>query len=92
MIRNKEQIRKMHNRKEYVRRQVAEDGTVQSLTLPEIKELLAIPFTKEELRLEVKRRRERLRYLRIRANPYTLAQYRERKRNEYARRTLGFSW
>lgn len=92
MIRNREEIRKAHDRREYKRRLKADEGTVQTLTLPEIKQLLAVPFTKEELRAEVKRRRERLRYLKIRSNPFTLAKYRERKRQEYANRNGSFSW
>ena len=92
MIRNREEIRKAHDRREYKRRQKADEGTVQTLTLPEIKELLSVPFTKEELRAEVKRRRERLRYLKIHSNPFTLSKYRERKRQEYANRNGSFSW
>ncbi len=86
MILNKEEVRKKFDRREYNRRQKAEDGTVNKLTTPEIKELLSIPFTKEELRAEIKRRKERLRYLRIRSNPFLVSKYRARKREEYARR------
>lgn len=82
MILNKEQIRTRHDWNEYERRSSAPEGSIEKLTTLEIKELLKIPFTKEELRAERKRRVERLRYLRIMANPFTRAQYKDRKRME----------
>lgn len=81
MIKSKQQVRDRWHKTERNRRLTAETGTVQALTLPEIDSLLEIPYSREELRAERKRRLERLRYARIMANPATRAQYREHKRN-----------
>lgn len=82
MIKSREQIRKRHDWNEFERRQAAKPNEVQSLTTVEIKELLEVPFDKQELRAELKRRRERFRYARIVANPKTRSEYRARKRQE----------
>lgn len=81
MIKSKQQVRDSWYESERARRRLAEEGTVQSLTLPEIESLLEIPFDRDELRAERKRRLERLRYARLMANPSTRAAYREHKRN-----------
>jgi len=81
MIKSKQQVRDSWYESERARRRLAEEGSVQSLTLPEIESLLEIPFDKTELRAERKRRLERLRYARIMANPSTRSAYREHKRN-----------
>lgn len=73
---------------EYVRRQRASADEVQSLTTPKIVELLKIPFDKNELKAELKRRKDRLRYAKIIANPFTRAAYRARKRNERLARKM----
>lgn len=80
MIKSKQQVRDSWYESERARRRLAEEGTVQSLTLPEIESLLEIPFDRDELRAERKRRLERLRYARLMANPSTRAAYREHKR------------
>ena len=80
MIKSKQQVRDSWYESERARRRLAEEGTVQSLTLPEIESLLEIPFDRDELRAERKRRLERLRYARLMANPATRAAYREHKR------------
>jgi len=80
MIKSKQQVRDNWYESERARRRLAEEGTVQSLTLPEIESLLEIPFDRDELRAERKRRLERLRYARVMANPSTRAAYREQKR------------
>lgn len=87
MILNKSQIRNRYDWKERVRRSNSEETDVQSLKTPEIKTLLKRFFSKEELRAELKRRKERLRYMKIMANPKTRSEYRARKRAEYAART-----
>lgn len=92
MIKSKEQVTSRHNWSEYERRQAASPNQVQSLTTPEIKELLETPFDKDELRAELKRRRERLRYARIVANPKTRSEYRARKRREREVRNSGWYW
>lgn len=85
MIRNTQEITNRWYETERSRRAVAEEGTVQSLTIPEIKTILeAHRWTKEELRAELKRRRERLRYAKIMANPYRRSQLRARKRDAAA--------
>ena len=86
MILNKEQIRNRFDKAEAARRKESEEATVFSLKTPEIKERLKTFITKEELRAELKRRKERLRYLRIMSNPKSRAELRARKRSEYARR------
>ena len=88
MIQSREQIRIRHDWNEYERRQAASETEVQSLKTIEIKELLKIPFDKSELRAELKRRNERLRYAKIVANPRTRALYRERKREERQARKI----
>ena len=86
MILNKGQIRNRFDKSEQKRREAAEDNTVQSLKIAEIKDRIDSYIPLRELRLEIKRRKERLRYLKIRSNPKTLSQYRARKRAEYAKR------
>ncbi len=83
MIKSTEQIESRYRWAEYDRRQKASETQVQSLTTEEIREALKFPFSKEELRLEIKRRNERLRYAKIMANPKTRSEYRARKRMEY---------
>lgn len=82
MIQSREQIRERFDWNEYERRQAAKPNQAQSLTTVDIKSLLEIPFDKDELRAELKRRRERFRYARIVANPKTRSEYRARKRRE----------
>lgn len=86
MIKSISQIESRWRWSEYDRRNQATEDQVQSLTTEEIKEALQFPFSKHELRSELKRRNERLRYARIMANPKTRSEYRARKRAEYARR------
>lgn len=86
MILNKGQVRNRFDKSEQKRREVAEDNTVQSLKVAEIKERIESYIPLRELRLEIKRRKERLRYLKIRSNPKLLSKYRARKRAEYAKR------
>jgi hypothetical protein len=81
MIKNKQQVKDSWYESERARRRLAEEGSVQALTLPEIDALLEIPYDRSELRAERKRRLERLRYARLMANPATRAAYREHKRN-----------
>lgn len=85
MIKSLNQIKSRHRWEEFDRRQEAGPTQVQSLTTQAIVEALKVKFTKEEMRAELKRRRERLRYAKIMANPRTRAIYRARKREEYAR-------
>lgn len=82
MIKNTNQIKTRHRWNEFERRQEASSNEVQSLTTQAILEALKVKFTKEELRAEIKRRRERLRYLKIISNPYTRSLYRARKKAE----------
>lgn len=86
MILNKGQVRNRFDKSEQKRREVAEENSVQSLKIAEIKDRIESYIPLRELRLEIKRRKERLRYLKIRSNPKTLSQYRARKRAEYAKR------
>jgi hypothetical protein len=88
MIRNLEQIKTRWSWDEYEKRSQASENSVARLTLPQIEELLSIPFSKEELRLERKRRVERLRYLRIISNPRSRAEYRARKQRERQERKI----
>lgn len=85
MIKSLNQIKSRHRWEEFDRRQEAGPNQVQSLTTQAIVEALKVKFTKEEMRAELKRRRERLRYAKIMANPRTRAIYRARKREEYVR-------
>lgn len=85
MIKSLNQIKSRHRWEEFDRRQEAGPNQVQSLTTQAIVEALKVKFTKDEMRAELKRRRERLRYAKIMANPRTRAIYRARKREEYAR-------
>ncbi len=80
MIKSKQEIRDAWYESERKRRRTATEGTVQTLTLPEIDALLEVPFDREELRAERKRRLERLRYAMIMENPSTRAKYRQHKR------------
>lgn len=86
MILSKQEIIRKHTISENERIDSAKSGTVQSLTNSEIKARLGEYISRTDLRLELKRRRERLRYARIMANPKTRAEYRARKRAEYANR------
>jgi hypothetical protein len=87
MIKNTEQIKSRHRWSEFERRQEASEDQVQSLTTTKILEALSVPFDRAELRAELKRRRERLRYAKLMANPRTRSIYRERKRTERLNRT-----
>lgn len=82
MIKSSEQIRVRYDWNEFERRQEASSDQVQSLTTVQILEALKVPFDRSELKAELKRRKERLRYAKIMANPRTRAIYRERKRTE----------
>ena len=86
MILNKDQIRNRYDYTESLRRKSSEEDTVYSLKTPEIKERLKNYIPKDELRAELKRRKERLRYMKIMANPKSRSEYRARKRAEYARK------
>lgn len=88
MILNKEQIRNRYDYTESLRRKTADEDTVHSLKTPEIKERLKNYISKEDLKAELKRRKERLRYMKIMANPKSRAEYRARKRAEYARKNV----
>lgn len=81
MSNSKQQVRDRWYESERNRRKVAEEGTVQALTLPEISMLLETQYDRNELLAERKRRMERLRYASIMANPDTKSEYREHKRN-----------
>ena len=85
MIKSLDQIESRARWAEYDRRKNASETQVESLTTVEIRDALKRHFTKEELRAELKRRNERLRYAKIIANPRTRSLYRARKRAEYAR-------
>lgn len=83
MIRNTQEITNRWYETERARRAVAEEGTVQSLTIPEIKNILqAHRWSAEDLRAELKRRKERLRYSKIMANPFRRAQLRARRSSQ----------
>ena len=82
MIKNTDQIESRYRWSEFERRQEASEDQVQSLTTTRILEALSVPFDRAELKAELKRRKERLRYAKIMANPRTRAIYRERKRTE----------
>lgn len=92
MIKSLEQIESRTRWAEYDRRKNASETQVESLTTVEIREALKRYFTKEELRAELKRRNERLRYAKIMANPRTRSLYRARKRAEYARTVSNYVW
>lgn len=80
MIRTTQEITNRWYETERSRRAEAEEGTVQALTIPEIKNILrAHRWSAEELRAELKRRKERLRYAKIMANPYRRAQLKARR-------------
>lgn len=88
MIKNLEQIKTRWSWNEYEKRSQAPENSVARLTLPQIDELLSVKFSKEELRLEKKRRIERLRYLRIISNPRSRAEYKARKQRERQERKM----
>ena len=83
MIKSTSQIESRYRWAEYERRLQASETAVESLTTEEIKDALQFPFSKDELRAEIKRRNERLRYAKIMANPKRRSEYRARKRMEY---------
>jgi hypothetical protein len=64
---------------------MADSKSVAALKIVELKERMENYISLRDLRLEMKRRKERLRYLKIMANPKTRSEYRARKRAEYAR-------
>jgi len=65
---------------------MADSKSVAALKIVELKERMENYISLRDLRLEMKRRKERLRYLKIMANPKTRSEYRARKRAEYARK------
>jgi len=86
MILSRTQIRTRYDHMESRRRKMADSKSVAALKIVELKERMENYISLRDLRLEMKRRKERLRYLKIMANPKTRSEYRARKRAEYARK------
>lgn len=83
------QLRNKYDKKEQRRRNSAEENSVQKLTIAEIRTKMDNHISMREFRLELKRRKERLRYMKITSTPQARLEYRARKRAEYAKRVNG---
>jgi hypothetical protein len=86
MILSTVEVVSLHNSKERERRVNAKNGSVEALTDAQIADRLDGYIPERELRAEKERRRWRLRYLKMMANPRTRAKYKAIKKAEYEAR------